>query len=425
MYLDSFTVLRNITFILATLMLVKYLVFLVFAAFYPVVEKLRRLRILHNRKTRKKPYMPLISVIVPAWNEEVGIIRTVDSLLTNTYDNIEIIVVSDGSTDNTDTVMAQYIAKETVLKDKNVYRLRYFTKERGGKGRALNFGINQANGEIIVTMDADSVFDVKAIQNLVNYFEDPTINAVVGNVRVAENKTLVGLIQKLEYYFGFYFKRAHSVMGAEYVFGGACTAFRKANTFDKYGLFDTINKTEDIEMSMRLRTHGVKCTYAENVICYTEGATTLTGLINQRLRWKKGRLDTFIKYRSLFFSRRKEHNKFLTWFVLPYSLIGEIQLFFEPIAISLLIAYSYIAGDYFSLVFGSLFMFTIYYINAIFNTNIKIFDRILLIPLFFFTWGLFYLLVWVEYLALFKGLAMVVKGDDVVWQSWQRKGVAA
>lgn len=425
MYLDSFTLLRNITFILATLMLVKYFVFLIFAAFYPVTEKLRRLRILQNRKTQKKPYLPLVSVVVPAWNEEVGIIRTVDSLFKNTYDNIEIIVVSDGSTDNTDTVVAAYIAQQTKLKNQKIHNLRYFAKERGGKGSALNFGIDQARGEIIVTMDADSVFDVKAIENLVHYFEDPDINAVVGNVRVAENNTLVGLVQKLEYYFGFYFKRAHAVMGAEYVFGGACTAFRKVNTFDKYGLFDTINKTEDIEMSMRLRTNGIKCTYAEDVICYTEGATTLTGLINQRLRWKKGRLDTFIKYRSLFFSRRKEHNKFLTWFVLPYSLIGEIQLFFEPIAISLLIAYSYIAGDYFSLMFGSLFMFTIYYINALFNTNIKTLDRIFLIPSFFFTWGLFYLLVWVEYLALFKSLAMVVKGDDVVWQTWQRKGVAA
>jgi len=406
-------------------MLVKYFVFLIFASFYPVAEKLRRLRVLHKRTLEETPYEPLVSIIVPAWNEEVGIIRTIDSLFRNTYDNIEIIVVNDGSTDNTDKVVAEYIAKQRKFGNKAINQLRYFVKEKGGKGSALNFGINQANGEIVVTMDADSIFDQTAISNLVNYFEDSQIHAVVGNVRVAENNTLVGLIQKLEYYFGFYFKRAHAVMGAEYVFGGACTAFRKKNTFDEHGLFDTVNKTEDIEMSMRLRMHGIKCTYAENVICYTEGATTLSGLINQRLRWKKGRLDTFIKYRSLFFSRHRKHNKFLTWFVLPYSLIGEVQLFFEPIAISLLIAYSYIAGDYFSLMFGSLFMFTIYYINAFFNTNIRIIDRVFLIPSFFFTWGLFYILVWVEYLALLKSLAMVIRGDDVEWQTWQRKGVVA
>lgn len=426
MYIDSFELLRNITFFFATLMLLKYYAFLLLAPLYPIKERFRKMRITKQQNYSPQVYEPLVSVVIPAWNEEVGIIRTITSLLDNTYKNIEIVVVNDGSTDATGTVVKSFIARNETYKDTERAKVKYLYQENSGKGHALNYGIQQSRGEIIVTMDADTVFENHALEYLVNdYFADPTLDAVVGNVKVSENETILGLLQKLEYTFGFYFKRAHAVMGAEYIFGGACAAFRRDTTFDRFGLFDTTNKTEDIEMSMRLRAYGAKCTYAEDVICYTEGADSLLGLVNQRLRWKKGRFDTFIKYRSLFFSTSKNHNKFLTWFILPYSLFGEAQLLFEPIAISLLLGYSFISGDYFSLLFGSLFMFTIYFVNTFFSKGLKPIDRLTLIPMFFFTWGLFYILVWIEYMALLKSLLMVLRGNDVVWQNWQRKGVQA
>lgn len=269
-------------------------------------------------------------------------------------------------------------------------------------------------------LDDDSAFEEHAIERLVAYFADPHIEAVVGNVKIAGGRGIVGFVQKLEYTFGFYFKRAHAVMGAEYIFGGACAAFRKKDTFQKHGLFDTQNKTEDIEMSMRLRFNGIKCTYAENVLCYTEGASTVMGLIRQRLRWKKGRFDTFLKYRRMFASFEKNHNKFLTFIVLPFSMLAEIQLLFEPIAISLLLAYSFISGDYLSLALGALFIFVIYFVNALFSENRT---KLYLLPLFFVTWPLFYFLVWIEYIALVKSLALLIRGEDVVWQKWDRVGL--
>lgn len=210
-------------------------------------------------------------------------------------------------------------------------------------------------------------------------------------------------------------------MGAEYIFGGACAAFRKKQVFDDLGLFDTSNKTEDIELSMRIRFHGLKCAYAENVVCYTEGASDVVGLINQRLRWKKGRMDTFLKYRRLFFSFDPRHNKFLSFFILPFSLLAEIQLFFEPISITLLATYSFISGDYLSITLGAMFIFVIYIVNTFFGHH-KINLKILF--LFPFTWPLFYFLVWIEYLSLLKSVKMVLRGDDIVWQKWNRKGVA-
>lgn len=409
-----FPLLRNLTIFFASVMLFKYFVFLMIAPFHVVKEQLRTLRVMRAANHRQKTYSPLVTVIVPAWNEEVGILRTVKSVISNVYEKFELIVVNDGSTDKTHHTMENFMAE---AKDK---RIKYFSKENSGKGSALNFGLSQAKGEIILTVDADSVLHSEAIGNLIRYFADSTIDAAVGNVRVANSNNMIGLLQRLEYLFGFYFKRAHSVMGAEYIFGGACAAFRRSKVFDSLGHFDTSNKTEDIELSMRIRHHGLHSVYAEDVVCFTEGAADISGLLSQRLRWKKGRFDTFIKYRRLFFSLDKRHNRFLSWFILPYAALSELQLLFEPIGIALLVTYSFVSGDYISLALGVSFIFLSYFVTAFFNHRQVDLRLVLLFPL---TWPLFYFLVWVEYLALLKSLVMLLRGDDITWQDWQRKGI--
>jgi len=403
---NSFDTLKNIAFFFATIMLFKYFLFLLIAPFYTLKNYIRKMK---TKDGDLAQWYPFVSIIVPAWNEEVGIAKSITSLIRNTYRYIEIIVVNDGSTDRTEEVVATFTDP----------RILYISKQNGGKGSALNEGVKNASGEIIVSMDADSAFDKNAICNLVTYFRDPSVDAVVGNVKVANGAGIIGLIQQLEYQFGFYFKRAHDILGAEYIFGGACAAFRKSNTFDVYGGFDTQNKTEDIEMTMRLRFNGIKCAFAEDVKAYTEGASSIMGLVNQRLRWKKGRLDTFSKYRSMFFSLKKQHNFFLSWVILPFSLLSELQLLFEPIALTLLVAYSYISGDYLSLALGSAFVFAIYLVNALFGEK----PRISLLFMFFVTWPLFYFLVWIEYLALIKSVLLVIRGNDIQWQNWKRVGV--
>lgn len=407
---------RNTAFVFATIMLFKYFTFLLIAPFYTVKEKLRQIKILRSKKPQKNF---IISVIIPAWNEEVGIIKTIQSAIDNTYKNVELIIVNDGSTDNSDKIVREYINHLTTINLQDAARIRYYYKHNQGKGAALNFGIHQASGNIVMTIDADTVVKRDAFANLIKYFHDTSIDAVVGNVRVSGNNTFIGFIQQLEYIFGFYFKRTHAVLGAEYIFGGACAAFRK-KVFTKIGGFDTKNRTEDIEMTLRVRAHGFKCTFVEDVICYTEGASDIFGLINQRLRWKKGRLDAFLKYRQLFFSRKKHHNKFLTFFILPYSLIGELQLFFEPISISLLGAYSIISGDYLSFSLGLMFIFLIYLVSAFFTAEGLNLKMLVWFPL---TWPLFYILVWVEYLALIHSVRLVLTGEQVVWQNWKRLGV--
>jgi biofilm PGA synthesis N-glycosyltransferase PgaC len=424
---NTYNTFRDIAVLIANLMLFKYFMFLILAPFHKILENNRRIKLLRRQiKEETKKYNPLISVIIPAWNEEKGIIKTIRSVMNNDYNNVEVVVVSDGSTDMTNALVEEFIFKH--FDENNHYilddiptnkRIKFIKKDNGGKGTALNEGIINSQGEIIVTVDGDSFIHKNALKNLIKYYEDPTISGVVGNVKVANSKSIIGLTQKLEYLFGFYFKRAHAVMGAEYIFGGACATFRRS-VFDEIGLYDTKNKTEDIELTMRFRFAGYNCTYAPDVVCYTEGASTISGLVNQRLRWKKGRMDTFIKYRGLFFSLDKKHNKFLSFFILPYALIQEFQLLLEPIFIALLVGYSFITLDLISLSFGILFLFVVYLVNAFFASEDK--DPKLIL-LFLATWPLFYFLLWVEFLALIRSLYLIYKGNDITWQKWNRQGI--
>jgi cellulose synthase/poly-beta-1,6-N-acetylglucosamine synthase-like glycosyltransferase len=426
---DLFVFFRNATIFLATIMLAKYFIFLVLAAFFPVREQLRRRRVL-KRELKQKGYIsefkPLLSVIIPAWNEEIGIIRTIQSVLDNDYRNVEILVVNDGSTDKSRMIVDTFIDEYKILRHQKraPHWLRQFYIPNGGKGAALNYGIRRSRGEIVLTIDADSALAPDALSKLVEYFRDPNVAAVVGQVRVANGGgRVIGMMQQLEYLFGFYFKRAHCVMGAEYIYGGACAAFRRSKTFDYFGAFDEKNKTEDIEMSMRTKFHGLKSLYAEDVICYTEGAPTYWGLINQRLRWKKGRFDTFLAYRRMFFSLDRRHNKPLSWFILPYAMFSEIQLLLEPIAATLLITYSLISSEYVSLAMSMLFIGITYIILAMFGTKMSWKERVRLLLLWPITWPLFYVVVWIEFHALLRSMHMVIRGDALEWQKWQREGI--
>lgn len=410
-----YEILRFVTIFFAAIMLVKYVVFLFAAAVYSAVEAKRKARF------SSKEYTPKVSVLVPAWNEEVGIIKTIESVLENSYSNIELIVVNDGSTDKTDQLVRNFRDRYTMRAFQDLTKtLVYIEQENQGKGAALNSALEVATGEIIVTVDADSFLDRYAIKHIVEKFKDPSVDAVVGNVKVGGAITVVGLLQKLEYLFGFYFKRAHSVLGSEYIYGGACAAFRHETCFKEHGNFDTKSVTEDIDLSLRTRHHGLKAVYAEQAICVTEGASRLVDLVKQRLRWKRGRFSAFSKHRNLFFSRTKHHSKWLSWFVLPLAMLAEIQMIFEPIGVTLLVTYSLISGDYTSLALGILLIFITYVVVGLFTNRLRNAWVILVFP---FTWPLFYILMWVEYGALVHSLKSIASGREVKWQRWERLGL--
>lgn len=410
--------LQNIILGLAVITGVKYVIYIISSQFY----RLNRHKYLsYSAKLSKKEIERRIkvSVIVPAWNEEVGILTSIRSLLSSTYNNLEILVVNDGSTDNTDQVVHDFV-KHSLKKLSTPGKVfKYYVKENGGKGSAINYGIRKSTGDVIVTMDADTAFEDEAIYNVAKYFIHPDLDAAVGNVKIANSRNLLGIIQQIEYIVGFYFKRTHSVFNSEYIIGGAFGVFRRS-CFEKYGMFDEDNKTEDIEYSTRLQAHGCSIVYIEEAIAYTEGPDTLQGLGKQRLRWKKGRLDTFIKHRSLFFGQSRGKKKFLTHFLLPTTLFYEFELIFEPLLTLYGVYYLYKTTNFYPLLSWVIFTGIIYFIAFAFGSKRNSKIAFIFLPLYFI---FSYVLTFVEVSAMYKSLKLLLSGEDVVWQRWERRGI--
>ncbi len=380
-------------------------------------EKLTRLG---NSLTKEKVQQYLkVSVIVPAYNEEVGIIPSIKSLLSNSYDNLEIVVVDDGSKDGTSTKVLLFEQNELPKINLNGKTFKFISKVNGGKGSALNTGIRASTGDIIITMDADTLFNKDAIYNITKYFLNPEVDAAVGNVKIATGKSILGILQQMEYTIGFYGKRTHAVFNSVYIIGGAFGAFRK-KVFEKHGYFDEINKTEDIAMSTNLQKCGCKIVFAEDAIAYTEGPSDFKSLCKQRLRWKKGRFDVFAANSDMFFSTDKKHSKFLTFFLLPMSMFFEMALLLEPFLFVIVLADIIMNANWILLIGWLVFMTTMISTGYLFGSKENNYKALLLVPIFpFFS----LVLTFAELFALIGSINLYLKRQDVVWQSWNRKGI--
>lgn len=411
--IDKLSHIRFFILILFVPIVLKYVIHLLIAPWFPVVESLRS-------KKRSVSHAPSVSVMIAAWNEEVGIRAALESIVKTHYPNLEIIVINDGSHDRTHEVVASFISEHRERGSTPSPKFAYQRVENGGKARALNAALSLANGEIVITIDADSIMDRNTIRNMVKHFADPGVASVAGNVVIGNRRRPLGLIQQLEYLYGFYFKRADSLLNSVYIVGGAAAAYRR-DVIVRLGGFDEQMLTEDIELSTRLQDHGYRIRYAANAIVYTEGPSDVRGLCRQRLRWKYGRLLTFFKYRHLFFSLDRRHNPYLTFVVLPMALFAEILLFFEYALLAVFFIYTFSANDFKPLVFVVLLITAVVGLQ-IFSDSIARYHRnlLLLAP---GAWIIFYIMDFIEFQALMRSIWRLVTRRAVSWQRWSRVGV--
>lgn len=411
--MDEFSFIRFGILLLFAPIIIKYVLHLFIAPWYPVVEFFR---------SRKRPanYIPSVSVLIPAWNEEVGIRATIKSVLNTNYPYLEIIVINDGSTDRTHDVVTKLIVQYQGKQRKSGIPLRYKRIPNSGKAHALNIALSMARGDIVITIDSDSAMDPNAIKNMVKYFADPRVASVAGNVVIGNSAKPIGLIQQLEYLYGFYFKRADALLNAVYIVGGAAAAYRKKIVVDLGG-FDEGIVTEDIELSTRLQDNGYHVRYAADAIVYTEGPSDFNGLCRQRLRWKFGRLLTFYKYRHLFFSFNRRHNFYLSFLILPIALFAEILLFFEGILLTVFYTYTFYTNDFAPLIFVILLLTGIICLQIIFDPKARYHINLLLLAPG--AWILFYVMDFIEYQALIRSIWRMSTKQNLIWQSWERVGV--
>jgi poly-beta-1,6 N-acetyl-D-glucosamine synthase len=230
----------------------------------------------------------LVSVIVPAYNEELVLKNCVTSLLKQNYYNIEIVIVDDGSTDGTASV-GQWLANE--------YRkVFYCRKANGGKAAALNYGIRRSKGSLIVCMDSDSMFLEDTVKNIVLSFKDPSVMAVAGNVRIANRYSLLGKEQAAEYMSGLTLQRqSFCALNCIQVMSGALASFRRT-TIEKVGYYSTDTLVEDMDITMACAVHDQKVVYNPLAIAYTEGPSSWGDLVKQRQRWVYGGFQVVKKY---------------------------------------------------------------------------------------------------------------------------------
>ena len=232
---------------------------------------------IYNRqkeKDSKLSVLPFVSVIVPAYNEEKVIENTIKSLIGLSYSNKEIIIVDDGSKDQTLQIARRFQNSIVVLH-----------KENGGKSSALNFGVEHAKGEIVVIVDADTILEKNSLVSLVNGFAtNKNLGAVGGNIKIRNRMNLLTWCQSMEYIAGINIvRRAFDIFGTINMVPGALAAFKKSELIKING-FNDDTLVEDFDATIRLIKNGVTVQANNQAIAYTEAPQTLGEFCKQRKR---------------------------------------------------------------------------------------------------------------------------------------------
>ena len=351
-----------------------------------------------------------VSIIVPSYNEEKVLPLSLPSLINQTYENIEILVVDDGSKDKT-----YQIAKQFEFQTQNK-SLKALTKPNGGKANAINFGITQASGEIIMVVDADSRLDKNAVELMVRYFLNPEIAAVAGSVYVSNRNNLVTKLQALEYIEGLNMVRnGQAFLKLVNIIPGPIGMFRKSALYE-VGLYDDDTFAEDCDVTLKLITKGYKIDFESDALAYTEAPENFLDLIKQRYRWTRGILQAIKKHKNLLWDIRKRPSaSFTMW----YMLFEAIFWPFMDIWTNMFVLYLSMVSGFTVLIFFWWVMFTILDMaGALYCVLVTGEDLSLVF------YAAFYRLFFIEMINIAKILSTFEEwfGIEMSWGKLERKG---
>ena len=356
---------------------------------------------------------PLVSVIIPAYNEQVNAIRTVNSLLTQDYPQLEIIFVDDGSKDETYLKVKEYFSSNS--------KVEVYTKPNGGKASALNFGIEKSNADFVVCIDADTQLKTNALTELMKKF-DTKVGAVAGNVKVGNQVNMITRWQSIEYVTSQNFdRRAFDLLNCITVVPGAIGAFRKDAILIAGG-FTTDTLAEDCDLTMRLLRHDYIIRNCTSALSYTEAPETFRQFLKQRFRWSFGVMQCFWKHRDTVFNPRYKNFGMIA---MPNILIYQMILpFLAPLA-DIILVLSLIAAS-FGIIVASIPHIIFYYIIF---TFIDIAGASLAFAFekenqFKLVWMLPQRLIYRQlmYYILIKSFGKAIKGELQGWGALKRTG---
>jgi cellulose synthase/poly-beta-1,6-N-acetylglucosamine synthase-like glycosyltransferase/peptidoglycan/xylan/chitin deacetylase (PgdA/CDA1 family)/spore germination protein YaaH len=290
---------------------------LFFVGALAIFDRFRRQTRAQGREQVAAGFLPDVAVIIPAYNEEIVIERTVRAALDSDYPGkLRVIVVDDGSTDRTLAV-----AQATFQPEITAGRVLVLTKPNSGKAEALNYAFAFVQEEVFVGIDADTVIAPDAISRLVPHFLDARLGAIAGNAKVGNRVNLWTRWQALEYVTSQNFeRRALNVFGAVSVVPGAIGAWRTSAVREAGGFhLDTV--AEDADLTMALLERGYRVEYEDRALAYTEAPVNANGLMRQRFRWSFGILQSVWKHGRAFGRKGA-----LGWIALPNIVIFQILL---------------------------------------------------------------------------------------------------
>lgn len=375
------------------------------------------LTIKERRKARKQHLTrwsaeeaPLVSVIVPAYNEEVTAVSSLNNLLKQDYPNFDIIFVDDGSKDETYKRVSEAFAGND--------KIKLLTKPNGGKATALNFGIENTQAEYVVCIDADTKLSRDAISILMSHFKadaEEKVGAVAGNVKVGNQRNFLTRWQAIEYTTSQNFDRqAYAAINAITVVPGAIGAFRRKAIQDAGGL-TTDTLAEDCDLTIRIIRTGYLVENENHAVAMTEAPEKVKQFMKQRTRWSFGVMQTFWKHRDAMFHSRY---KGLGMWALPNMLLFQFIIpTFSPLADILMIL---------GLFSGNAWQIFIYYllftlVDSSVSLMAYLFEREKLgVLLWIIPQRFFYR--WMMYLVLFRSYKKALKGELQLWGVLKRTG---
>jgi len=301
------------------LLLVRYLI-LIWTSFAHHFESLR-----FDEEMKDKVFTPTVTILVPAHNEGSSIEAAIQSLLEVVYPDLEILVINDGSTDDT---------LECASRWAGAYRsatVRVIdTGVNVGKAEALNIGLENTTREVVVVMDADSRLEPQSILKGVAHFINPEVVAVAGNVKIINRVNFITKLQTLEYLLGLNLvRRAQGYFQCVNIIPGPMGFFRR-DVLLELGGYDSDTYAEDCDLTLKILARGQRVNYEPDAISWTECPENISGLITQRYRWTRGILQALKKNKTSFFHIKKSGfvNSFMLWYMLFEAIAWPIMNIF-------------------------------------------------------------------------------------------------
>lgn len=353
---------------------------------------------------------PKVSIIVPAYNEEVDAVSSLQNLLKQDYPDFNVIFVDDGSKDNT------YQCVFDALSDNP--KMVILTKPNGGKASALNYGIAHTDAEYLVCIDADTKLYPNAVSLLMSHFlrhGAENVGSVAGNVKVGNERNMLTRWQAIEYTTSQNFDRmAYAAINAITVVPGAIGAFRKQAIVDAGGL-TTDTLAEDCDLTIRICRAGYVIENENRAVALTEAPEHIRQFMKQRVRWSFGVMQTFWKHRDALMSKKY---KGLGFWALPNMLIFQFIIpTFSPLA-DLFMVIGLFSGNAWQ-IFLYYLLFTA--VDSSVSIAAYIFEKQPLRVLFWIIPQRF-AYRWIMYVVLFKSYKRAIKGELQTWGVLKRTG---